>query len=717
MNADSGIVLFLESINDPIGLAINLDARLSAVGRARQVFGFELNGCRTIGSDSFSFNASSDVQLSLQLQLRLNPDLDMANRQLTLRPAITLTGTLARQGIRADVDDSLLRNVLEHVLEDEIKEVLNQREAVRAVARLEQNLMQRLGTKLDNGVLSVNLPDPSDEQVNQLYQLLSPQGDFSLSQGYLRSQRLELLAALILGDDEAVEALFSDAAHCEAAGLLQVPLAHQPLFAIGDEGCSVVQIPPVTSADASGHVRQLIDNTTWFVDSACQDAVDFQTTSTVEFCATVLDTERLGNAASNVDELGQWTLLPSTRFDIGAVSLVGQTQPFTQRVKYKSVTTDMGECALEMRVHSPLPFDRANLDDASRRALRPLIAFHGGSWQHRTFGTLGLEAFATSLANQGFVVFEPFYRLIGDSAGNMECNDATLDELLIDSDDAMSWVLQNAFRYGALGKPVLFGHSAGGHIAGVLAVERASEVAAAVLFYAPVDFSDFAQQLINGEIDTGTGQRILEAVVGQTLETLDLQSPSQAPLFQRNSLPARIAMDFLSKPVPPFFLLQGQRDSLLPYRQSVRLCNALAGRAIDTESPAPGATSELRQILDCGGAGSQLHLITEGEHALDLCVADELCLAGSPASAALTRDSVEQMLAWITRVGVLQDDDGNNDSRAVETIAYMTGDAKGNTVAGSFPSSGVGAVSPGMLLWLFVLTGLAGLQRRKHSST
>lgn len=710
LNADTGIVLSLQSINEPILLAVRLDARLDAAGRARQVFGFRLNGCRTVGSDSFRFSASSDVQLSLQLQLSLNPDLDTATRQLTIQPDISLTGSLTRQGIRADVDDSLLQSVLERMLEDEIEEVLDQHHVISALARLERELEQRLDQELDNGALRVDLPEPSDEQVSKLYQLLSPQGGFRLSMGYLRGQRLELLAALILGDDRKLGALFSEAAQCEAAGLLQVPLQHQPLYTIGDAGCTAMQVAPATLPDVSEGEHQLSGSRTWFVDSACQSVVDFRTTSTLEFCASVLDRERLGNAASDVDQLGQWTLSPGTGFDIGAVSLQGQMQPFSQRVEYKSEMTDMGECALEMRIHSPLPSDESELDGASGATFRPLIAFHGGSWQERFSGALGVEAFATSLTNQDFVVFEPFYRLIGNREGNMECNNATLDEILTDASDAMSWVLQNARRYGAIGKPVLLGQSAGGHLAGLLAVERAAEVAAAVLFYAPVDFTHFAQQLINGEIETLAGQEILEAVVDQTLETVDPQAPEQASLFQRNSLPARIAIDIVRKPIPPFFLLHGQNDSVLPFQQSVRLCNALAGRALDSAWPLPDDTSELRSITDCGHADSQLHLIKEGEHALDLCIADELCLAGSPASAALTRNSVEQMLDWIKRVGVVQNDEGD------PMVSELTADGSGlniDTPDQSVMDNRAGATSPCVLMWLSGWAALMAPWRRR----
>jgi len=56
--------------------------------------------------------------------------------------------------------------------------------------------------------------------------------------------------------------------------------------------------------------------------------------------------------------------------------------------------------------------------------------------------------------------------------------------------------------------------------------------------------------------------------------------------------------------------------------------------------------------VNCADDGSELHLITEGEHALDRCIADELCLAGSPQSAAKESDSVQRMLTWLNEITV-----------------------------------------------------------------
>ena len=643
--SDTSLSLSLLSLNDPVSIQLDLNTRIEAFGQAKQIVGFRLGGCQQLATDSFSFAASGDAQFSLRLTLLLNPVLNTVSEQLVLSPELSLDASLVRSNSRVDVDDSLLRSVLEDLIEDEIDDAFNSSRLNTEVAELEQRLTQRISSELDNGQLVVDLPTPNDEQIDALYALLSPQGDFLLSLGYLRTRRLELLAAIILGDDAQIAELTSAAAQCQAAGILQAPLPHKPLYQLADEGgCAAVQLN--TSDDSVG------GNALFYVDPSCQVTADYRHTNTVDYCQTVLDRQRLGNADASPDQLRSWTLSPGTRFDIGAASVTGLLQPFTQRIAYKRVDTAMGECALEMRIHAPQPVDtynRSTTDGAftsdsvdQTTPARALIAFHGGSWQRRSSGALGIEAMASQFVNRGFVVFAPFYRLIGDAEGTQACNNASLDDVLEDASDALTWVLQNARHFGAEGKPALFGQSAGGHMAAVLAVERPTEIASAALFYAPTDFSDFANQLINQQIDTETGQRILETVVGETLETLDFGSE----LIVRNSLPLRIGIDAIAnppKPIPPMFMLHGLQDTVLPVNQSIRLCNALAGEALDREIPVNG----LRRVTNCGDQGSELHLIAEGEHALDLCIAEELCLAGSPASALLTANSVEQMLSWI----------------------------------------------------------------------
>lgn len=636
--SDTALNFSLASINEPIVLNLDVGARIEASGRAKQTLGFRLGSCQAIAEDNFSFTATGDLDLSLTLRLVLNPVLETSLKRLVLRPVVTLDGALSLRNLRVDVDDTVLRKALESMLEDEVDDAMSGSKWVAVLERLETDLRQTLNDELEQGLLVVELPEPSDEQVSRLYTLLSPEGDFSLSLGFVRVKRVELLAALVTGDDESLKDLLGNAAVCNAATLLQSPLAHPTLFQLAGNGCE--SLPDGQLADGGMPAGRV------YSDEQCLKTVNFLATSDVDFCSYVLDTERLGNAESSPETLDRWTLSPGTRFDIGAVPLSGLLQPFTQRVKYKQVTTAQGECSLEMRIHTLAP-------NASGTSLKPLIAFHGGSWQRRSSGALGIESVSTLFANEGYVVFAPFYRLIDTNEGNAACNDATLSDVLDDAHDAMDWVRANGSLYGAEGKPVVFGQSAGGHMSAVLAVERPDEISSAVLFYGPTDFADFARQILSGEVDSETGKGILETVVGQTLETLDID----APLIRRNTLTERIVDEVVSP--PPFFLLHGMQDTVLPFDQSVRLCDALAGDP-DSGPAATAVTADsvdpFKRVVACDLAGSELHLITEGEHALDLCIAEELCLAGSPASARATADSVQRMLDWVQLMDIDEED-------------------------------------------------------------
>jgi len=224
-----------------------------------------------------------------------------------------------------------------------------------------------------------------------------------------------------------------------------------------------------------------------------------------------------------------------------------------------------------------------------------------------------------------------------------------------DVDDALAWVIDNQQSYGASGKPVLFGQSAGGHLAASIAVRKPELVERSVVFYAPVDFADLAEQLESGAFDGERGSGVLQAVTRQTIETLD----PGIPVVAANSFPQVIHRQ--PQQFPEFFILHGESDTLVPSRQSQRLCDALAGKLGTTDNSAENSggiansgsienggtdfTSVLRSTA-CNDRGSQLHLIAQGDHALDLCVSDELCLSGTPASAGATAEVVQSMLDW-----------------------------------------------------------------------
>lgn len=617
LSGDTGISLTLESLFDPIGLSLAVVANIDARGRAQQVFGFRLGDCVELASDSFDFSAVGPLSILLDLSLELNPQFITENT-LRLTPEVTITGELRESDITVDVDDSLLRSVLESFLQSEVDDLLSADGLRDQVAGLQDSLNDSLAQ--EDGSIDLELPPANDDQIAALYELLTPQARFPLTTEFLNSKRLEILAALIFSDQQRIEEILEDAAFCELTSTLQTDLQPRAIYQLANSACVVAD----TSTDG---VR--------YSDASCTEAFDFFQTSFSDFCAVALDADRLGNAQSNSFELQQWTLSPATRFEIGALPVEGKAQPYVQRINYKNAAGNNGNCALEMRVYkdSPGSGDTGTGD-------KPLIALHGGSWQNRGTGFLGIENMATHFVDQGFVVFAPFYRLVSDSDGSPECHNATFEQLLSDVDDAFDWVQQNAINYGASGKPVVFGQSAGGHLAGYLSVTKPQQVERAVLFYPPTDFTDFASQIQSGEYTNQTGINIMQRVIGVPFDQVDLQSD----LVVNNSFPTIVAAQPDS--FPPMFLLHGESDSLLPFRQSVRLCNALAGDIENGPASLDLNTQSTRRTFACDDRGSQLHLIAEGEHALDLCISDELCAAGSPASAASTADSIQQTLDW-----------------------------------------------------------------------
>lgn len=419
----------------------------------------------------------------------------------------------------------------------------------------------------------------------------------------------------------------------ELACLLIEPLlAEMPIAAIYTQVNGCVSVVPNEDSAAE-----------YFSDDKCEVPLAYEPTQLIDHCNVLIDSSLLGEG-QGIDT-PVWTLPPGTRFDVGARSLDNIAQPYLQRQIYRSVETTGGTCSLEMRVYSSYP-------EASGQ--QSLLALHGGSWSARGFGFFGLEMTIPHFVDQGFVVYAPFYRLLGDSEGSAACHDASISEVVDDAQAALQWVEEHAVEYGSSVKPVVFGQSAGAHLATSLAVNNPERVAAAVLFYPPTDFTDFALRAQGGFYSNEQGLGILGRVLGTRVEQADI---SASPIPE-NSFPQRIIEGDLS--VPAMFMLHGVADDLVEPRQSVRLCDALAGRELGQTSESISDVTSLRELRDCG-TDSQLQLVREGQHALDVCFADaiiatDLCLSGSDAS----REQVSQAIGDALSFARLQALDANS---------------------------------------------------------
>jgi len=237
LSGDTGISLELESLFDPIELSLSVAADVDARGRAQQVFGFRLGSCRQIASDSFDFAASGPLDVQLDLSVTLNPEwIDEGTLRIT--PAIVVSGELREADITVDVEDTLLKGLLESFLQDEIDDLFNANRLQDELADLQQSLNDRLGSESSaDGSIDIELPPSDDEQIMALYELLTPQARFPLTADFLRTNRLEIIAALIFDDQDRIAEILEDAAFCELTSNVQVALPVNEAFRWSNGSC------------------------------------------------------------------------------------------------------------------------------------------------------------------------------------------------------------------------------------------------------------------------------------------------------------------------------------------------------------------------------------------------------------------------------------------------------------------------------------------------
>lgn len=435
-------------------------------------------------------------------------------------------------------------------------------------------------------------------------------------------------AVVKAGEDSPLTDLLTGAAVCEVSSHLLADLPPGgPLYSLQGGQCAETRpdsLPPVDG---------------YFADAACLQAIRFRSQSFRDYCDQLLDPQRLGNGAYLTGLPQTWTLSQGARMDISVDSIKDNHQPFMTQAVYKSVDS----CQLEMRIY------KKTLDS---KDLKPLIMIHGGSWKLRQSGFIGAEAQVSHFTERGFVVFAPFYRLTGAEDGNSECNGVGGEEVTADIKDALDWVLSEGGAYGAAsGRVYVTGQSAGAHLAGWLVTHRADDIARGLLLYPPTDFADFiAQWRASGEPEKTRGLSALEDFIGEPLEGLDLNKA----IVSDNSFPAIVANNPIRH--APLFIIHGANDGLVPVRQSERLCNALS--ATPGNNPVGDISTATaqghKQTFDCDPRGSQLHIITEADHVLDVCLDLGLfplsdCPAGGQQSQQAARDSLQAARDWIAQ--------------------------------------------------------------------
>lgn len=196
-----------------------------------------------------------------------------------------------------------------------------------------------------------------------------------------------------------------------------------------------------------------------------------------------------------------------------------------------------------------------------------VIWVHGGAWRNGSKSPCP----AVFLATQGYAVASVEYRLSGE---------ARWPACILDCKQAVRWLREQAGDYRLdPGRFGAWGSSAGGHLVALLGVSGdepalegtghavSSAVQAVVDFFGPTDFRRMNE--VRGAIDHDAPDSPESQLLGAPIQTV--------PDLCREANP----LTYVSRDDPPFLIMHGDQDPLVPLAQSELLRDALAEAGVE----------------------------------------------------------------------------------------------------------------------------------------
>ncbi|MGY1620473.1 alpha/beta hydrolase fold domain-containing protein [Geodermatophilus sp. SYSU D00691] len=203
-----------------------------------------------------------------------------------------------------------------------------------------------------------------------------------------------------------------------------------------------------------------------------------------------------------------------------------------------------------------------------------VVHLHGGSWK---FGSrTDHPERACGLAERGFAVASVDYRLSTEAPHPAQLEDVQA---------AVTWLQERVVEHGADGSRIaLWGASAGGHLAALAALTPPTPVAAVVTWFATTD-------LLRAAVRPPLEPRFLPNFEGELLGTPDVLAD---PAAARAASPRWLA----SAGAPPFLVMHGDRDRLVPPVQSTAFHEALVDAGADSTLVLVGGASHEDPAFD-----------------------------------------------------------------------------------------------------------------------
>jgi acetyl esterase len=199
------------------------------------------------------------------------------------------------------------------------------------------------------------------------------------------------------------------------------------------------------------------------------------------------------------------------------------------------------------------------------------ILVHGGGWVRGDRRT-EMEPLFEPLSRAGIAWFSIDYRLAKDPF--------SFGVAIRDVEAAVQFLSANASEYRIdPNRIALIGESAGGHLASMAALNADLPVKTVILLYAPTDLASLAQNagLIPDTVRSNMASGFWGSVI---LTRLSQLSP----------------IEHLRRDMPPFLLIHGTNDPLVPIQQSRNMCRRMTALGNTCEVyPVEGAGHGMRR--------------------------------------------------------------------------------------------------------------------------
>ncbi|MFD7709562.1 alpha/beta hydrolase fold domain-containing protein [Streptomyces sp. NPDC059785] len=205
----------------------------------------------------------------------------------------------------------------------------------------------------------------------------------------------------------------------------------------------------------------------------------------------------------------------------------------------------------------------------------PVVVFvHGGGWRMGLRDDLGPRFRTWSpgpfarLVRAGCAVACPDYRLTGEATHPAQLDDVSA---------ALGWLHTRSAELGLdTGRTVVWGESAGGHLAALAALtagERrgSATVRGCAVWYAPADLTALAADYPEGRYDPADPGTFEARLIGAALADAPERARAASPVGR------------VTAGAPPFLVLHGTDDVIVPCVQSERLVTALREAGAEAE--------------------------------------------------------------------------------------------------------------------------------------